>query len=261
MITVHTDTSNLESALEEFARVTRKDLAEVTKKQAGILVGHVIALTPPGGRLGQAMTDSGGIGLDAKKRGEARVAADISRLFVTTRLPEPAIDKLIHTRDHLWENPQKGGRKVDVFRRANSMADLAAVHKAARNPRNGRTRQNGGATMAIARASLVKAYIRETIKKVGLLSAGWIEAARELGTASRAVPAWIKRHGSQPGGSDVRDSGPGIRIRIFNLQAWFPGNMESRIEIAMRRREAGLKKATAAVLERRAKAAERRMGR
>lgn len=261
MIDVQIDTSKLEAAIAEFAKLTRKDLGEVTKQQAGILVGHVIALTPPGGKDGQSMTDSGGIGLDAKKRGEARMASDISKLFVTTRLPEAAIDRLILDRDFEWENPESGGRTVMVFRKANSMADLATVHKAARNPRNGRTRQAGGGFMAIARPALVKQYIREAIKKVGLLNAGWLNAARELKTASRAVPAWITRHGSQGGGADVKDSGPLVRIRIFNTQAWFPSGMEARIAIAITRREAGLKKAMEAILERRAKAAEKRMGR
>ena len=261
MLDIQINTSNLESAMAEFAKLTRKDLGEVTKQQAGILVGHVIALTPPGGRQGQSMTDSGGIGLEAKKRGEARIASDISMLFVTTRLPEGAIDKLINNRDFEWENPKKGGRTVQVFRKANSLADLKIVHTAARNPRSGRTRQSGGGFMAIARPALVKQYIKEAIKKVGLLNAGWITAARELKTANRAVPAWITRHGPRGGGCDVRDSGPLVRIRIFNSQIWFPQGMEARVALAVSRREAGLKKAMEAILDRRAAAAEKRMGR
>jgi hypothetical protein len=261
MIDVDVDTSGLEAALAEFSKLTRKDLGEVTKQQAGILVGHVIAITPPGSGRGQAMTDSAGIDLAAKKRGEARIAEDISKLFVTTRLPEGAIEKLINDRDFQWENPMAGGRKVLVYQRANSQSDLAIVHARARNPRNGRTRQAGGGLMAIARSAQVKAYIKTAIKKVGLLNAGWLNAARELKTASRAVPAWITRHGSQGGGADVRDSGPGVRVRIFNTQTWFPSGMEARVALAVRRREHGLKKAMEAILERRARAAEKRQGR
>lgn len=261
MIDVDVDTSNLEAALEEFARLTRKDLGEVTKQQAGILVGHVIAITPPGGGKGQNFSDSGGIDLAAKKRGESRVAEDISKLFVTTRLPEPVIDRLVNDRDFEWENPVAGGRKVLVYQRANSQADVALIHARGRNPRNGRTRQAGGGLMAIARPALVKAYIKEAIKKVGLLNAGWLNAARELKTASRAVPAWITRHGAQGGGADVRDAGSVVRLRIFNTQTWFPAGMEARVALAVRRREHGLKKAMESILERRAKNAERRQGR
>ena len=261
MIAINIDTSKLEVAIAEFAKLTRKDLGAITKQQAGMLVGHVIALTPPGGREGQSITDSGGIGLDAKKRGEARVASDISRLFVTTRLPQGAIEALIDDRDFQWQNPQEGGRPVMVSQRANSLQDMAIIHKRARNPRNGRTRQAGGGLMAIARPALVKQYIREMKKQVGLLNAGWITAARELKTAARAVPAWITRHGAQPGGADVRDSGPAVRIRIYNSMTWFPQGMEARVAIAVNRREYGIKKAMEAMLERRAKAAEARMGR
>jgi hypothetical protein len=259
MIDVKVDTTNLEAALAEFAKITRKDLGEVTKQQAGILVGHVIAITPPG--YSALISDSGGISLAAKKAGESRMAADISKVFVTTTLPQPVIERLINDRDFLWENPQSGGRKVMVYRRANSLADLAVVHKGARNPRNGRTRQAGGGLMAIARPALVKQYIRESMKKVGLLNAGWLNAARELKTASRAVPAWIKRHGPQSGGATVRDSGARVGIMIYNWQAWFPDSMTGRVALAVQRRENGLRKAMEAILERRAAAAQKKMGR
>ena len=52
-----------------------------------------------------------------------------------------------------------------------------------------------------------------------------------------------------------------ISIRIFNSQTWFPGDMQRRVADALRRREAGLRKAMEAVLERRAKAAQSRMNR
>ena len=261
MINVQLDTSNLEAAIAEFATLTRKDLGEVTRQQAGILVGHLIAITPPGGKGGQAFTDSGGISLEAKKRGEARMAADISRLFVTTRLPEAAIDRLILDRDFEWENPESGGRKVMVFRKANSMADLAIVHQAARNSRSGRTRQAGGGFMAIARPALVKQYIRQEMAKVGKLNAGWINAARELKTANRAVPAWITRHGAGRGGANVTERAGKMGITLFNSEIWFPNSMESRVALAVGRRERGLVKALDAVLARRAAAAARRMGR
>ncbi len=262
MIDIVIDTSNLETAIAEFAKLTRKDLGEVTKQQAGILVGHVIAITPPG--QAAIMSDSGGIALDAKKQGEARIAADIARLFVTTRLPEGAIDRLLHEevfRDYEWQNPVDGGRPVRVYQRASTLGDMAIIHKRGRSNRTGRTNQAGGGNMAIARPALVKQFIKQQIPKVGLLNAGWLAAARELKTATRNVPAWIKRHGERPGGAQVADQGPRVRIRIYNSQTWFPQNMEARVRLAVARREAGLKKAMEAVLERRAAAAERKMGR
>lgn len=262
MIDIDIDPSRLESAIAEFAKLTRKDLGEVTKQQAGILVGHVIAITPPGHQA--AMSDGGGISLEAKKSGESRIAADIARLFVTTRLPEPVIDRILHAevfRDYEWQNPVQGGRPVRVHQLANSLGDLAIIHKRGRSNRTGRTNQAGGGNMAIARPALVKQFIRQEIQKVGLLNAGWLSAARQLKTAGRNTPAWIKRHGERPGGAQIADSGPRVRIQIYNSQTWFPQGMETRVRLAVARREAGLQKAMEAVLARRAAAAEKRMGR
>lgn len=256
MIDIDLDTTSLEASIAEFAKLTRKDLGQVTKEQAGMLVAHVIAITPPGHAA--AISDKGGISLAAKKSGEASLASDIAKIFPTTRLAPAAIDRWIAAR-HEWEGPN--GTKLLTYRKANSMADMKLVHAEARNPKSGRTRAMGGRFTAITRPALLKEYIKQEMAKVGLLNAGWIGAATALKTASRNVPQWIRRHGKKPGGAEVRDSGPSISIRIFNSQTWFPGNMQRRVADALRRREAGLRKAMEAVLERRAKAAQSRMNR
>lgn len=258
MLDVKVDTSNLESALAEFASVTSKDLGEVTRQQAGILVGHVIAITPPGGKGGQAFTDSGGIGLEAKKRGEAAIAADITRLFPTSKLKHETLVGMVNAG---FEFQTGKGHKDIVRDVAESADDLARIHQFARNPRTGRTRKMKGIGMAITRKGVLKQYIRQEMAKVGKLNAGWINAARELKTASRAVPAWITRHGAGRGGANVTERSGRINVTIFNSEIWFPSGMDARVALAVARRENGLKKAMEAVVERRAKAAERRMGR
>jgi hypothetical protein len=258
MLDVNINTSGLESAIAEFASVTRKDLGEVYRQQAGILVGHVIAITPPGGKGGEAFTDSGGIGLDAKKRGEAVIAADITRLFPTSKLKH---DELVGMVNAGFEFQTGKGHKDTVRSVAESAAELASVHQFARNPRTGRTRKMKGIGMAITRKAVLKQYIRQEMAKVGKLNAGWINAARMLKTAGRAVPAWITRHGPGRGGADVTERAGKIGVTIFNSEIWFPSGMAARVALAVARRERGLVKAMEAVLERRAKAAERRMGR
>jgi hypothetical protein len=258
MIDVHVKTTNLEAALAEFAAVTRKDLVDVYRQQAGILVGHVIAITPPGGKGGQALTDSGGIGLDAKKRGEAVIAADIARLFPTSTLKHETLLGMVNAG---FEFQTGKGHKDTVREVAESTEDLARIHQFARNPRTGRTRKMKGVGMAITRKAVLKQYIRQEMAKVGKLNAGWINAAREMKTAGRAVPAWITRHGAGRGGANVTERAGKIGITIFNSEIWFPSGMEARVALAVARRENGLRKAMEAVLERRARAAERRMGR
>lgn len=256
MIDVNVDTSNLERSISDFATLSRKDLGEETKQQAGILVGHVIAITPPG--TGGVMSDSGGISLKAKKAGEIMIASDIAKIFPTTRLPIAQIDALIAAR-HEWEGA--GGTKLLTYRRANTLGEMATVHQEARNPNSGRTRAKGGRFTALVRPALLKQYIKQQNARVGILNAGWIAAARELKTAARNVPAWITRHGRRPGGSQVQDGGGKVLIRIFNSQSWFPGDMTRRVALALARREDGLKKACEAILERRAKQAQARLNR
>jgi hypothetical protein len=256
MIDIDIDTSRLEAAIAEFAKLTRKDLGDVTKQQAGMLVAHVIAITPPGS--GGVVSDHGGIPLAAKKSGEAIMGSDIAKIFPTTRLAPAKIDQLIAAR-HEWEGA--GGTKLLTYRRANTLGEMAMVHQEARNPKSGRTRAMGGRFTALVRPALLKQYIKEQIAKVGLLNAGWLAAASELKTASRNVPQWIKRHGRRPGGAEVKDSGGNVLIRIFNAQNWFPGDMTRRVALAISRREAGLKTATTAVLDRNAKKAQAKLDR
>ena len=258
MIQVQVDTRALEKSLFDFAIASRKDMAEVVKQQAGILVGHVIALTPPGGKGGETLTDGGGISLAAKKRGEAVIAADISRLFPTSKLKTEQLSAMVASG---FEFKTGKGHKDIVREVAESAADLHRVHQFARNPQSGRTRKMKGIGMAITRKTVLKQYIRQEIAKVGKLSAGWLAAASALRTASRATPAWITRHGRRPGGVDVSDRGAKVGIRIYNSQTWFPSGMEGRVTLAVRRREQGLKVAIEAILVRRAKNAEQRMGR
>jgi hypothetical protein len=258
MIEIDLDTSGLETAILEFANVSRKALGEVVKQQAGILVGHVIALTPPGGRGGQALTDRGGIALEAKKRGESSIAADIAKLFPTSKLPTEAL--LSMTAAGMEFKTGKGHKDIvrDV---AESIGELRILHQRARNPQTGRTRKGKGAAMAVTRKNILQQYIRQEIAKVGKLNAGWINAATELKTAGRAVPNWIKRHGAKDGGADIQNTGPMVGVRIFNNQTWFPQNMTSRVGLAVVRRENGLRKAMEAILARQARAAEQRMAR
>jgi hypothetical protein len=117
----------------------------------------------------------------------------------------------------------------------------------------------GGIGMAVTRKALVAAYTRQAIRKVGLLNAGWIKAATALKTAARAVPAWITRHGAKGGGVAISEKPSTVAITISNTQTWFPSGMSARVQIAVKRREQGLIKAMAAMIERKAARANARM--
>lgn len=258
MITTSVNVSGLNDAIEKFSALTRKDLEMVYKQQAAILVGHVIAITPPGNKQALGLNDSGGIGLTAKKRGEAAIAADIHRIFPTSKLSTARLQGMIKE-GFIFQVGK--GRKHAITEVAETEEDLARIHKFARNPKTGRTRRMSGAGMAITKSALLRRYIKSQTLKVGKLNAGWIRAAQELKTAKSSVPAWITRHGAGRGGVNIGRNSRGISVKMYNHEIWFPGNMESRVAAAVARRKRGLQIALAAIIERNEKKASDRMRR
>jgi nucleoid DNA-binding protein len=256
MIEIQADTSALEAAMSEFHAATRKAMPEIIREQGAILVGHMIALTPPARRSGANMADNGGVALDAKKQGESSIAADIAKIFPTTKLKSEAAHAAVQA-GFVWQVGR--GQKMEVREFAETVEHLASVHRYARNPKTGRTRKIGGVGMALTRKNVLAQYIRQQKQRVGILAAGWLNAGRELRTAGRNMPAWIKRHGARPGGAQRFGAGVNVGVRIFNSQTWFPGNMDTRVRLALDRRERGLRKAMEAILERRAAAANKRI--
>lgn len=256
MITNQVSTVRLNRAMLEFSRLGRKEMRTVVREQAGIIVGHLIAVTPPGASKGQAMNARGGIANSAKKAGEAIIAADIAALFPTTKLKDAMVHGMVDA-GFEW-GTGRGKKTVREF--AETVADLERIHKFARSKSTGRVKTGStGQNMAVTRAPLRKAYIKQVQKQVGKLNAGWLRAANELKTSARATPAWITRHGAQPGGSGELRTVGGILVRVFNNVPYFPKDMERRVQRAVFHREKGLQKAIAAMIERRAKAANARM--
>lgn len=259
MITATVDATGLYRAMEEFSKASRKSMDEVLEQQAGIMVGHLIAFTPPAASRGQAINDRGTIAMSAKKRGEAIIRADIATLFPTTAIRDE--QRIYGMIDNGFQWGTGRGKKI-IRDFADSISDLARVHNFARSKATGRVRTGTtGQNMALTRKALRTAYTKEKIKDVGLLNAGWLRAAKKLKTAKRATPAWITRHGDKPGGVDFRRSKSRLTITVSNKMPYFPSNMESRIARAIDRRRHGLEQALEAMLARKAKRAEQRMNR
>lgn len=258
MFETHVDTSGLNAALKEFAKTSRKSMEKVTREQSAIMVAHLIGHTPPGEMKGRSINDRGGITAAAKKRGEASVAADITSLFPTVRMADDKVFSMIES-GYKWGTGR--GRKI-IRDFATSPQDLKRIHRFARSPSTGRVRTGStGQNMALTRGAIRREYIKQQKKKVGTLNAGWLRAARELKTAKRNTPAWITRHGAKPGGVHFRSTKSGLTITMANNMPYMPRNMASRVSRAVQRREHGMLEAMEAIIERRAKQAERRQGR
>ena len=145
------------------------DLEQETKRQAGLLVGALIAITPPGKGRGSTISDRGGITLDAKKMGESQVKSDIQKLFPTTAIKEvPKIEGMIKG-GAKWKRTG-GQRAVEAFYFSESLIDLRNAHRAARNRRTGRTSGRHKASIVLTRAAIRQKLIKEKIKQVGLLN-------------------------------------------------------------------------------------------
>lgn len=256
MIDIAVDTSRLEAAIAEFAKVGKKDLADVMRQAGGTMVGQLIGVTPPSHQ--KTLTKDGGAAKGAQVAGEKSVAGDILKLFPVTKKKDSEVMGMVAS-GFRW--PAENGRKQPVAEVAFSEADLARIHQKARNKKTGRTNAGYGQNMAITRAALRKAYIQREKLKVGKLSAGWINAARELKTSGRHVPQWIKRHGAGPGGANVREANGIVNIRIYNSNSWFGTGWSHRMAYVVSRAEKAMVKEATVVLERNAKRAQARMNR
>jgi len=256
MITAEVNTTRLNLLMSQFAKESKKGLNEVVEQQSGIIVGHLIAMTPPGKWKGQNLTDRGGIATSAKKLGEATIKADIASLFPTTRLKPEKVKGMIES-GYKW-GTGRGAKKIPNY--AESVADLQRYHARARSKATGRIKTGStGQNMAMTRAAIRSEFMRMQVKRVGILNAGWLRAGKRLKTAKRAMPAWITRHGDKPGDVVFRETEHGLSIVVANRMDYFPRNIEGRIQRAVYRRAAGLEKALEAMLKRKADKINRRM--
>lgn len=261
MITAEVNTTRLNLAMAKFAKESRKSMEDVMEEQAGMIVGGLISMTPPAKAKGQNITDRGGIDKSAKKIGEATIRADIATLFPTTRdvgLSKNQIQGMI---DNGFEwGTGRGRKKLKKF--VGSVAEMKAHHARHRSKATGRVKSGtSGQNMAVTRAGIRNEFMREQVKRVGMLNAGWLRAAKRLKTAKRATPAWITRHGDKPGSVIFRRTRHGLAINMSNKMDYFPKNIEARMQRAVYRRAAGIEKALQSMLERKAKRANQRMNR
>jgi hypothetical protein len=258
MFTIETETKNLNEAMSLFAKETKKGIEDVIEQQTGMIVGHLIAMTPPGASKGQAMGKTGAITNVAKKRGEGRIKADIATLFPTTATREPKAWGMIEN-GHLWKTSM-GPRKVLEY--ASSLHDLRRVHQFARSRKTGRVRTGLNAqNMALTTKALRNAYAKQKIKNVGMLNAGWLRAAEKVKTAKRSLPVWITRHHKKPGDAIYKRSRHGLAITVSNRMPYFPRDIDARMQRAVERRERGIAKKLKEMAERKAKRANQRMKR
>lgn len=255
MLTIQVDTLDLYRAMRDLSVATRKDLHTVIRQQAAIMVGQLIATTPPGD-FKDAFKSELGITKTDQARGEARIAEEICAVFPTTKIKnEKRILGMIE--QGFWWGVGRQRRQIRNY--ATTLSELAKLHKAARSPSTGRVRKLNSSFMAITTTSARKALIKQQQRKVGSLNAGWLPAASRLKTSRRNVPAWITRHGPQAGGVSEMMTMGGILVTMMNNMPYFPANINARIAAISKRREHGIRKQIQSLLDKRAAKATQQM--
>ena len=169
------------AAMEQFRNGTNESLVDVFLEQGALCCRDSMVFTPP-------IVKAGGDGMskEAKAAGEMAIQRDI---------------------------------KSDIFNKPTleSREQVRQVHETFKKRFGGRIVKNGGPGIEFWNRTVVKdqvleAYIKERIKMVGRIKAGWVDTLNKLpkpkfkmGSRSRAnagrsqIPLWIKRHAKSDG--------------------------------------------------------------
>jgi hypothetical protein len=193
------------------------------------------------------------VGEWGKKRGEATIASDISRILVG--LPPDLL--------HQFEEVHNGTVKRRELRRKDGTVYLTDKDILVSNPerwhqsqrlRNGRVTQAGARDRNIGRSrahvrgvvstSVFRAYMRKAKRRVGILAGGWNAAAVALGLK---LPDWIARHGKKHGWCRVNLGGDKMSISIRNAVQFGADvkGLHRRIQSALDRRAEQIEKQVA----------------
>lgn len=252
--TLHISTAEFNRALAAFARYSRKGGQEILMDAARNFVRRAVALTPPG---------KGKANAEAKRRGEATIAADLSRIF--SPAPQDFIDRFIDFNNGRIARERFGHRGAAalgfIYTQALERADMPEWHSSRRRG-DGRVMQvNREATTGLRKRDLraldvglveSKSYEwfkRKTQRRVGLLASGWNRAAAALGYKT---PAWVRRHGVERGAVTITLAHGVFRIRIENNVPYAGGvkGLERRVQTALDQQATAMQRKVTFYLER-----------
>lgn len=222
MVTANIDFAPLLKKLKQVPREAARIMRKVVEVDAKGFVKDVVAITPPS--KGKANTES-------KRRGEMSITADLLGLKNGRGKHQRTAGVFVVMDDKLLAanaEQAKNGKTVRLFATKDgkvygcdrhffkpraSIAEMFAHHQSMRG-KNGKVRTAGGATRDIGRWKFIdqmvvgrRAYLRYEKwihKRVGLLAAGFLPAARRLGVK---LPKWISRHTDAPGTVHVSSGG------------------------------------------------------
>jgi len=216
-MTIEIDARGFNQAVRDLVANVDKDAKTVMKEEMGLLVQRCIELTPPPHGRG----------------GEAAVSRDIQKVFMSiSDMEEIAGSEQSTFEDWIKrvKNPKLKAR-LEVILATGDLAAMEAflrntafqrytiavgvdpaAHQSQRNRRGrvGKVKNR----IALFRHETLKPYIKLVMAHVGRAKAGWMAAADRFGT--RAIPAWVRRHGTKDGRATIQESPGKIVLEAVN---------------------------------------------
>lgn len=208
----HTDTAEFRETVAELMKRTKyKTIPDFLGWRAKILTYDLISWTPPRAKRTDAnpggdFHDSGRTNWPAQKQaGENQIKYELIKLFPplsTANVISHPVEGLIRWARYI----EKYIKERNLSAIAKMLQDIGLpvpyvlmeasedVHQGARGDR-GRVRANVRYPVVV-KASVQK-LIKQVIKRVGKLKAGWMKAANALGV--KGLPVWITTHVGIPG--------------------------------------------------------------
>jgi len=224
--------------MAELSAETKKDTDTIILEQTKVILGNLIAVTPPGKRRGtDFLNKKGYISNKAFQNAKKVITGDIAKLFPTSAAKEETIEGMIAAGKEF--KTALGERKIKNF--ATSIAELERIHKNARSKSGRINTGRAAANMAITRTRLKNEFKKKQFEKIGILSAGWLNAARDLKLSRAATPKWITRHSAKPGYAIFHRRKKGLAITIANKVGYYPKDASARIEQSIGRSERNLR--------------------
>lgn len=235
-VDVKIDTTEFDRAMRRFGAESKRTSVEILTQQAKLFVRDIVRITPPS------------TGKTSIVKGKNRLVSDICRIvqpLPAAKFNKPGFynEESFHPFNHVGAAPI--GEIMHKMLR--STAAIEKWHQSRRNNRGRVPKIHKNATTGIRKRdlkfldqgfttpSLLTAYIKAQLAKIGILASGWNAAAIRLGLP---LPQWITRHGTSRGQVEVITTGGSVKIRITNAVR-FVGDvsgMERRVQSALNNR-------------------------
>jgi len=217
-----------DSIMADYARIREQTIPDAVVANARLLCVELARRTQP-------------FGADdvSKKAGEGRVEKDIGKIIKTPEALEQMATHVDSERIRArLQNLISAGRFEVVQRILNNIGflkrwggmqqvsggQIASLHKAARNPRTGRTKSRG-TMLNVANAGELQQYISGVITRVGMSKAGWAECARQLrrvtkGSPTRGMASYVVKQQGRGSVTDHSNDLANPRVTLTNQTPW-----------------------------------------